>query len=169
MNRFRLKNFTIIALSLAGAASLASAQTDSAEVLRQIKTVFVIALENHNWTQPIPDSQPQQIFRNPAAPYVNGLVTPGHPNAAQVSYATRYYNAGQQVHPSEPNYVWSEAGTTFGVYTDKDPGESAQNLFTCQHLTGQLTAAGIPWRNYQEDVEYSSVRGNQRIGFRRAG
>ena len=67
-----------------------------------------------------------RFFGNPAAPYVNSLVTPGNPNAAQVSYATRYYNAGQHVHPSEPNYIWSEAGTTFGVYTDEDPSASAQ-------------------------------------------
>jgi len=156
MNRYNLNFFSLLAALVAAAAGCASAQTNSADVLRQIKTVFVIALENHNWTQPVPDSDPQQIFHNPAAPYVNSLVTPGHPNAAQVSYATRYYNAGQKVHPSEPNYIWQEAGTTFGVYTDDDPGESAHNLFTCQHLTGQMTDAGVPWRTYQEDLEYSA-------------
>jgi len=156
MNRYNLKKNSLLTALFAGAVVSASAQTNSADVLRQIKTVFVIALENHNWTQPVPDSDPQQIFHNPAAPYVNSLVTPGHPNAAQVSYATRYYNAGQKVHPSEPNYIWQEAGTTFGVYTDDDPGESAHNLFTCQHLTGQMTDAGVPWRTYQEDLEYSA-------------
>jgi hypothetical protein len=60
-------------------------------------------------------------------------------------------------HPSEPNYVWSEAGTDFGVRTDNDPSNASANQFTnVVHLSGQLTAAGIPWRTYQEDVEYSS-------------
>src|SRR5260370_3132118 len=77
--------------------------------------IFVIAMENHNFTQPIPASSPQQILANPAAPFINSLITPGNANAAQVSYATAYYNAGMHVHPSEPNYVWAEAGTDFGV------------------------------------------------------
>lgn len=155
MTQLSFKTIPLLAALVAGGAGVAPAQTEAAEYLRQIKTVFVVALENHNWIQPVPDSNPQQIFRNPAAPYINSLVTAGNPNAAQVSYATRYYNAGQQVHPSEPNYVWSEAGTTFGVYTDNDPGKPACNLFTCQHLSGQLTTAGVSWRDYQEDVQYS--------------
>jgi hypothetical protein len=60
------------------------------------------------------------------------------------------------VHPSEPNYVWAEAGTDFGVHTDNDPSSGSGNIFTAPHLTGQLNTAGIAWRNYQEDVELSS-------------
>ena len=156
-----MKGFiTIIALLLAtGLTSYTHADTTNAASLatiRQIKTVFIIALENHDWTQRNPQGHPQQIFGNPAAPYVNSLATPGHPNAAQVSYATHYYNAARGLHPSEPNYIWSEAGTDFGVDTDKDPKVASHNLFHhVQHLSAQLTAAGIPWRTYQEDLEYS--------------
>ena len=129
--------------------------TGDLATVRQIKTVFVIALENHDWTQRNPEGHPQQIFGNPAAPYVNSLTTPGNPNAAQVSYATKYYNDARGLHPSEPNYIWSEAGTDFGVDTDKDPKKAAHNLFHhVPHLSGQLTKAGIPWRTYQEDLEY---------------
>ena len=131
-------------------------QLDAIQSLRQVKTVFVIPLENHDFTQQVPTASPRQILGNPAAPYINRLLTPGDPNAAEVSYATRYYNIGQGVHPSEPNYVWSEAGTTFGVYIDADPSLAAGNVFTCQHLTGQMNAAGLPWRSYQEDLEYTS-------------
>src|SRR5437879_4410832 len=53
--------------------------------------IFVIAMENHNFTQPDPTNSPQQILGNTAAPYINSLITPGHPNAAQVSYATAYF------------------------------------------------------------------------------
>ena len=121
-----------------------------------IGDVFVIAMENHNFTQPNPTSSPQQILGNTAAPYINSLLTPGNANAASVSYAARYYNAGNGVHPSEPNYIWAEAGTDFGVHTDNDPSAGSGNIFTGPHLTRQLNAAGIPWRNYQEDVQLSS-------------
>lgn len=133
---------------------------------QRIGTIFVIALENHNFTQPNPTNSPQQIFGNPAAPFINSLLTPGNPNAAQVSYATAYYNAGIGVHPSEPNYVWAEAGTDFGVHTDADPNPSNGNTFYAQalHLTAQLNAAGISWKNYQEDVELSTSPTNSAAG-----
>ena len=121
-----------------------------------VKTVFVIAMENHNFTQPEPMSSPQQILGNVAAPYINSLVTPGNPNAAQASWATKYFNAGVHVHPSEPNYVWAEAGTDFGVHTDADPSPAANNIFDVPHLTRQLDEQGISWKNYQEDVDLSS-------------
>jgi hypothetical protein len=122
-----------------------------------VQTIFVIAMENHNWTQPAPTSSPQQILGNPAAPYINKLVTPGNAKAAEVSYATAYFNAGVGVHPSEPNYVWAEAGTDFGVHTDADPSAAANNIFDAPHLTRQLDEQGIHWKNYQEDVQLSSA------------
>jgi hypothetical protein len=121
------------------------------------ETIFVVAMENHNFTQPDPTSSPQQILGNPAAPYINSLITPGNRNAAQVSFATSYHNAGVGVHPSEPNYVWAEAGTDFGVHTDADPSAAANNVFDAPHLTRQLDAKEIRWKNYQEDVELSSA------------
>ena len=122
---------------------------------RQIKTVFVIPIENHDWTQVCPTCAPQQLLGNPAAPYLNSLATPGHSNAAQVSYATKYYSVAQGAHPSEINYIWSEAGTDFGVHTDSDPSTNNGNLFsTPNHLCRQLTDAGIAWKDYQEDLEY---------------
>ena len=90
---------------------------------QQVKTVFVIAMENHNWTQPPSVTSPQQISGNSAAPFINSLVN-GTATAvingipvnisAQVSYATAYHNSGVGVHPSEPNYLWAEADTNFG-------------------------------------------------------
>jgi phosphatidylinositol-3-phosphatase len=129
-------------------------------------SIFVIAMENHNWTQPTNQTSPPQIFGNPAAPFINSLVTPGNPNAAQVSYATAYYNAGMRVHPSEPSYVWAEAGTDFGVHTDADPRAASGNTFYNQslHLTALLNAAGISWRNYQEDVQLALSPTNSASG-----
>lgn len=132
----------------------------------QAGSVFVIAMENHNFTQPNPTSSPQQILGNPAAPYINSLITPGNPNSIQVSYALRYFNAGVGDHPSEPNYVWAEAGADFGVHTDADPRDANGNTFYDQsnHLTAQFNAAGIPWKNYQEDVQLSVSPTNSASG-----
>src|SRR5689334_24397818 len=70
---------------------------------QQIKTVFVIAMENHNWTQPANQfsGSIQQIFRNPSAPFINSLVG-GSAFAIidgslvhlseQVAYATNYHS-----------------------------------------------------------------------------
>jgi phosphatidylinositol-3-phosphatase len=135
---------------------LCVAQTSPAHPPQGIGTVFVIAMENHNFTQPPTQTNPQQILGNPAAPFMNSLITPGNPNAAQVSYATAYFNSGTGVHPSEPNYVWAEAGSDFGVHTDADPNPANNNVFNVPHLTRQLIAAGIPWKNYQEDVQFAT-------------
>jgi phosphatidylinositol-3-phosphatase len=161
---------TLLALGLAGAsgqaqsgpgtASAGSAASSSAALatLKQIKTIFVIPLENHDLVQSDPTGSPQQLLGNPACPYFNSLITPGNANSAQTAYATHYYSVAiDGEHPSEPNYIWSEAGTDFGVRFDDDPSDFAGNVFTnVQHLSGQLTEAGIPWRCYQEDVQYST-------------
>jgi phosphatidylinositol-3-phosphatase len=124
--------------------------------------VFVIALENHNFTQPSPTSSPEQLLNNPAAPFQNSLITPGNPNAAMVSYCSEYYNTGNGVHPSEPNYIWSEAGTNYNkdtgvtVLSDNDPSSSSGNIFvTTPHLTALMSAAGMSWKTYQEDYQVS--------------
>src|SRR5262252_6237231 len=88
----------------------------------RIKKVFVIAMENHNWTQPASVTSPEQIFMNPAAPFINSLVNGTSGITSDVAYATNYLNAGIGVHPSEPNYVWAEAGQAFNsIGTDDDP------------------------------------------------
>jgi hypothetical protein len=101
--------------------------------LNGIKTVFVILMENHNWSS---------IQNNANCPYINSLL----PNA---SYANRYFTA-PGIHPSEPNYIWLIAGDNFGIRNDALPSvnhiNSTNNLFTL------LDAAGIPWKSYQENI-----------------
>ena len=57
------------------------------------RKVFVIAMENHNWTQPNTASNPQQIFMNPAAPFANSLVNGASGMSDQVAYANNYQAA----------------------------------------------------------------------------
>jgi len=159
-----LRSLGVLVLLTAAGSLAASAQ--------EIKTVFVIAMENHNWTQPVQlPGKIQQIFQNPNAPFINSLVN-GTAFALvngsvvdvseQVSYATAYHNVlatpsgnNPHIHPSEPNYLWAEAGTNFGVFNDNDPfaanGPTNQN--TTQHLVTFLTQAGRTWRSYQEDTD----------------
>ena len=102
MNKLTLSAASAAALLLAGRPLLADPPAAN-----PIGTIIVIAMENHNFVQPPTQPNPQQIFGNPAAPFINRLITPGDPLAAQVSFALSYHNAGVGVHPSEPNYIIS--------------------------------------------------------------
>ena len=164
-----------------GPLALLAATSSLSAGAQNIKTVFVIAMENHNWTQPANQfSGPiQQIYLNPNAPFINSLVN-GTAYADvngkvehlsdEVSYATSYHNVlatpsgnNPHIHPSEPQYLWSEAGTNFGVLNDNDPyspnGPTVQT--TTQHLTAFLTNAGKTWRSYQEDIDLTKNSSNQ--------
>ena len=123
----------------------------------QIGTVFYIDMENHNLTQPSSVTSPQQLQGNAAAPYLNSLMTPGNPNAAQTSWASNYYNVAPGVHPSLPNYLWQEAGTNFGVNNDNQPfGPGGVNQGNALSLSGLLQANGISWKSYQEDTNINT-------------
>ncbi len=98
------------------------------------KTVFLILMENHNWSD---------IKNSPSAPYINKTLLP------MASYAQQYFNP-PGIHPSEPNYLWLEAGTNFGIYNDADPGANHQS--TTQHLVTLLNKAHISWKSYQEGI-----------------
>ena len=180
------KHFRVLGLlvlvSLAGRWE-ARAQNTQGQDGGQINKVFVIALENHNWTQPANQfSGPiQQIFQNPNAPFINSLVNGTavvtingrQVNLSQhVAYASNYNNVlatasgnNAHVHPSEPNYVWAEAGYNFRIGNDDDPfvpnGTTNQvnNLDNQLHLTGLLAQAGRTWKSYQEDVDLTTVNG----------
>jgi hypothetical protein len=124
---------------------------------QKVKTVFYIALENHNFTQP-PALDPLigAIKGNTAAPFINSLITAGNPNAAMVSYASNYVNVNPTNHPSEPNYVWQEAGLA-GPLNDAQPYPN--NIVNAPNLSGVLAANGKTWRSYQEDTDLLNTNG----------
>ena len=165
-------------LALMAALSCASAVAQDDQNNREIKHVFVIAMENHNWTQPASlPGKIQPIFQNPNAPFIDSLVNGtavawinGKPvNISEhTAYAASYHNvlatqsgSNPHIHPSEPNYIWAEAGTNFGIANDDDPFRdnppNAQN--TTQHLTGLLQKVGRTWKSYQEDTDLAVVNG----------
>lgn len=165
-----------------GSIALASVLCNLGAHAQQLKTVFVIAMENHNWTQPANQFTGgiQQIFQNPNAPFINSLVNgagfavinDGTVNISeQTAYATAYHNVlatpsgnNPDIHPSEPNYIWAEAGTNFGVLNDNDPfGASGTNQNTALHLSTLLSKAGKTWKSYQEDIDLSRNEAGQLI------
>jgi len=109
------------------------------------ETVFVIVLVKHNWAD---------IRGNPAAPYLNGILLP------QASRAERYFNP-PGVHPRLPNYLWLEAGTSFGIADDRPP--SAHHQPTTAHLVAQLDRVGIAWKG----IVNLSKRSGEEIDCRR--
>ena len=94
-----------------------------------VQTVFVVVMENANW----PD-----VLRSGAMPYLTGTLLP------MGAHAERYYNP-PGLHPSEPNYLWMEAGKDFGIRDDRDP---AAHKLVADHLSAHLKS----WRAYQEDI-----------------
>src|SRR5258708_25440874 len=103
-------------------------------------TVFVILMENHNWSS---------IKGSPSAPYINNTLLP------MGAHAEQYYNP-PKLHPSEPNYIWLEAGDNFGIPDDAAP--ITNHLSTDNHLVHMLTGAGLSWETCQQGVDGKRCR-----------
>jgi phosphatidylinositol-3-phosphatase len=150
--------------------------------MTDVNDVFVIDMENHNLTDPNPSGNaivggqlvqaaPEQLQGNVAAPFLNSLMTPGNPNAAQTSWASDYTNVLSQananlpaalqnhIHPSEPNYLWQEGLSNFGVLADNSVTQTGPSVGNAPSLSGALQAKGIPWKSYQEDTDLLTTGG----------
>jgi hypothetical protein len=119
-----------------GGADSGGGGKDSGGGANPIKTVFVILMENHNWST---------IKGSASAPYINNTLLPAG------AHAENYFDNPKGVHPSEPNYIWIEAGDNLGFTTDVDPSSSHEQT-TPDHFVSQLTAKSISWKSYQEDL-----------------
>jgi hypothetical protein len=91
-------------------ATVRSALTGSA-----ISHVFIIMMENQNASD---------VYNSSNAPYINQLM-------AEYGYATNFQDALPSSIPSEPHYVWLEAGT---------------NAFADRTFTGDSDASSTSWR-----------------------
>lgn len=127
------KRMIVLLALLLGSILSGSPLRMNAAALPPIKTVFIILMENQNWSSITPG----------VAPYINNTLLP------MGAHATQYYNP-PGIHPSLPNYLWLEAGTNFGILDDNDPSIDHQS--TTAHLVTQLNNAGIPWKEYAEDI-----------------
>jgi phosphatidylinositol-3-phosphatase len=124
-------------LACCAAVCVTAAQNPAEPSSRHIKTVWVIVMENQDWSS---------LKGSRFAPYINGTLLP------QASHTERYFNP-PHIHPSLPNYLWMEAGTGFGIADDRSPLVRSQS--TTQHLVTLLKNApggAIEWRSYQENI-----------------
>jgi phospholipase C len=126
---------------MAPAPLLAAASApDLSAKTHNIKTVFLIVMENHNWT----GDGGLDIKDNSAAPYINNTLLP------MASHAEEYFNPTNN-HPSLPNYIWLEAGTNFGILNDGPPSANSQK--TKAHLVTELDKANVSWKAYLENAD----------------
>jgi hypothetical protein len=101
-------------------------------------------MENHNWSD---------IYQSAKAPNINALLSD-----PEASWCTNYNDNPAGAHPSEPNYIWLEAGSnklsdhTFS--NDNDP--SASNSSGAPHLGSLMTAKGVTFKDYAEDFDGTS-------------
>ena len=157
----------------------------AAAAAQPVKTVFYILIENRNFTAGTDTTGGSVLVGNSAAPYINSLITPNGANSAQVSYCTAYHHVlstttgnNPSIHPSEPNYVWMEAGSNLSKLDDNDPYGSSSSVsqilnylsanpaLTGQHLSGLLQASGISWKSYQEGIDHlTSTNTNGNLGL----
>lgn len=105
--------------------------------------VFIVPMENQNASA---------VYGNPNAPYINGTLLPAY------ARASNFVDEIQGL-PSEPHYIWMEAGTN--VFSDHtfstDSGPSASNsTASTAHLVTQIEAAGLDWTDYDEAIDLSS-------------
>jgi phospholipase C len=140
----KLMRGLVIALSLLVMPRPAHSQ------MSKVKTVFVIMMENKNWTGNNAGASfgDPDLKDNPLAPYINNTLSK---KAAQ---PLQYYNPPSN-HPSQPNYVWLESGSAQGVVADTQPGQP--QFFTTKHLVRLLQNAGISWKVYAEPDFGSAV------------
>jgi phosphatidylinositol-3-phosphatase len=109
------------------------------------RTIFVIPMENESASAIYGDTT--------NAPYINNTLM------AISAHATNFTDELPSSIPSEPHYVWMEAGTNVfsdNTFTnDADPSASNSTSSTA-HLTAQLRSASIAWTTYQEGISAGS-------------
>ena len=138
-NAMNQRMIRLIIILIAASCLMQPVFNTRASGLPSIQTVFIILLENQNWTN---------IQSNPSAPYINNSLLPVSSHCAQ------YYNPPGN-HPSLPNYLWLEAGTNLGVIDDNNPSYNHQS--STNHLVTLLKNAGLSWKAYEEDISGATV------------
>src|SRR5213593_4277913 len=87
-----------------------------ADSLTNVRTVFLIVMENVSWSE---------IKGNSAAPYINQTLLP------LASHCEQYYSP-PGIASSLPDYFWLEGGTNFGITGSPEP--TAARIRNTNHL-----------------------------------
>jgi phosphatidylinositol-3-phosphatase len=108
---------------------------------------------DHIWLFVMGTESYDRVIGNPAAPYTNQL-------AEAYGVATRYYALA---HPSLPNYLAMISGATQGCTS-----EACAGGYSGRTLAGQLSARGLGWKGYFEDLPSPGYVGGDRRAYVRA-
>src|SRR5438874_5466263 len=127
-----MRNLTILSGLIVFLGSVAQATGQTNQTTNHIQTVFIILMENHNWTGAKGGTS---IKGNRSAPYINNTLLP------MASHAEQYFNP-PGIHPSLPNYLWLEAVTNFGILDDNDP--ISHPCVDFLEVLGELSKVAIP-------------------------
>ncbi len=108
-----------------------------------IHYVFVIPMENHDEGEVVGNAKD--------APYINGTLLQAY--ASTSNFVDQFAIST----PSEPHYVWMEAGTnTFAdhTFTNDDAPSASNSTADTDHLVTQITTGtpGVSWRSYQQGL-----------------
>ena len=147
----KLRGIAAPAMALAGAALLGTPGLSAADTthaaIPHYQHIVEIMMENTSYGT---------IIGNPSAPNINAL-------ANQYGLATDYFGV---THPSEPNYVANIGGSFFGIQDDNQfyctpamastdshcTGTTVNHTVNAQSLADQLTAAGMTWKGYFQNL-----------------
>lgn len=108
-----------------------------------IKHIFVIVEENHDWAS---------IYQNSDAPYINSTLL------SQGAFATNYHNVPENMgdlHPSELNYIFLSSGQVAfpdHTFTTDDIPSADNSTASTNNLVSLLDKNGYTWKSYQEDI-----------------
>ncbi len=139
------------ALAACGGSAVSEPQEDgdsvgtTAQALASvsIQHVFVIAMENRDSSQ---------VYGNTtSAPYLNGTLVTTY------ARSTNFNDPLSLSTPSEPHYIWMEAGTNAfsdRTFTSNSDPSSRNSTASTAHLVTQIKNAtsGVTWRSYQEGM-----------------
>ncbi len=117
----------------------------------KIKTIFVIVMENTDADSAAPHV-PFIYGNTTSAPYINGELIPDY------AIASNFTDELPLPIPSEPHYVWMEAGTNVfpdRTFVDDAPPSAKNSTRSTAHLVTQLRHAKHPigWMSYQEGLD----------------
>lgn len=145
-NRFISKVLKIIGVVLFAVLAFPKVVNSPVEAqtspLSNIKHIFIIVMENHDWSAITPS----------AAPYLNNTLIP------MGARPSNYHNVPTSLgslHPSEPNYIFLEAGTnSFSdhTFTNDNNASGSNSTSSTSHLATLLKNKGLTWRAYQENM-----------------
>ena len=119
------------------------ARAPAAAPVSVITHVFVVAMENQDASK---------IYGSAAdAPYITGTLVPSF------ARATNFTDELPLAMPSEPHYVWMEAGTNAfpdHTFATNDEPSASNSTRSTAHLSAQIEHAttGVTWRTYQQGI-----------------